>query len=70
MPGCDFQLPSFSVQMPGAGKTDMCCERCVFGRGEHEPWCSVFQSVAESLSNIDRLFERSTNVDGFTGEIR
>lgn len=25
----------------------MCCERCVFGRGEHDLWCAQF--------NIERL---------------
>lgn len=56
MPGCDFELPTFSVQMPGKGKTDMCCERCVFGQGYHEEWCPEFgKGVVANLQAIDNL---------------
>jgi hypothetical protein len=42
----------------GGLKTDGCCERCVFGTGEHADWCD-----APRLAGIKRETARLAEID-------
>ena len=42
--------PSFSVGPPAKVT---CCEKCVYGRGEHAPWC---EATPKSPFDADKFF--------------
>ena len=45
--------PYFSAVSEGK-----CCEKCVFGSGEHAAWCTNW-GIIKDLNEIDRILEES-----------
>jgi hypothetical protein len=47
------------VSRPFRPASDTCCERCVFGSGEHATWCTAWEQWLQAL--IDRLAHQTCN---------